>query len=400
MNAVAQTGVSYSCGEVVEDFEDHGTGGGGLGGEGGRGFVSVNDYYERWLGRPKKGKSHYTSRSCGLDDDMRWVWRENLMNDRFRPGGVRRVLVVCLLCGAAGMGAQVIAVAPQPQGAAAGVPLQEARKLIDAGQYEQAATLLKGYLQTENGSAAAHELLAFSEMRLDDAKGSLEEYTRAAAIAHPSAVDLQNVAKDYVLLGDMKDAEHWAVVSLQMDDRDAEGWYVLGRIRFTLQRFQESVECFERSLALLPRSVKAENNLGLSYEGLNRTEDAIAAYRQAIAWQEGEEHPSEQPLLNLGIILVHEEKLAEAKEVLVKAVAIAPNDPRIREQLGHLYLDMKLLPEAEQQLEAAIGLQPKKSALHFLLGKVYHLEGQEAKAKEEFGLSASLSGYHATPETR
>jgi len=339
---------------------------------------------------------------------MRWVWRKRLKNDCFGPSGVRKVLgrgsrqalVLCLVCGAAGMDAQVVPVTPQPQGAVAEVPLQEARKLMDAGQYQQAATLLKGYLQTEKGSAAAHELLAYSDMRLDDAKGSLEEYTRAAAMAHPSAVDLQNVAKDYVLLGDMKDAEHWAVVSLQMDDRDPEGWYVLGRIRFTLQRFQASVECFERSLALLPRSVKAENNLGLSYEGLNRTEDAIAAYRQAIAWQEGVEHPSEQPLLNLGIILVHEEKLAEAKEVLVKAVAIAPNDPRIREQLGHLYLDMKLLPEAEQQLEAAIELQPKKPALHFLLGKVYHLEGQEAKAEREFALSASLSGYHATPDTR
>ena len=312
--------------------------------------------------------------------------------------GAREVLLVGLLCGSGRVWAQVIPAAPQPQGVAAEAPLRDARKLIDAGEFQQAATLLKGYLQTEKGSAAAHELLAYSELRLNDAKDSLEEYTRAAAITHPSAEDLQNVAKDYVLLGDMKDAEHWALVAVQMDERDAEGWYVLGRIRFTLQRFQEAAACFERSLVLLPRSVKAENNLGLSYEGLNRTDDAIAAYRQAIAWQEGVEHPSEQPLLNLGIILIHQEKLADAKEVLVKAVAIAPGDPRIREELGHLYLDLKMLPEAKQQLEAAIALEPKKPALHFLLGKVYHQEGQEAKAKAEFVLSAQLSGYHATPE--
>ncbi len=290
--------------------------------------------------------------------------------------------------------------APVPQGEAAEAAVKEARRLMEAGEFPRAATLLKGYLATEKGSAAAHTMLAYSEMRMGDAKDSLEEYTRAAAIAKPSATDLQNVAKDYVLLGDMKDAEHWAVVAVQMDDRDAEGWYVLGRIRFTLQRFQEAVTCFERSLVLLPGSVKAENNLGLSYEGLNRTDDAIAAYRRAIAWQEGTAHPSEQPLLNLGIILVHQEKLAEAKEVLVMAVAIAPKDPRIREQLGHLYLDLKMLPEAEEQLAAAIALEPKKPALHFLLGKVYHQEGQEAKAKAEFEESARLSGYHASPETR
>jgi Flp pilus assembly protein TadD len=291
-----------------------------------------------------------------------------------------------------------IPAAPQPQGAVAVVPLEAARRLIAAGDFKQAVLVLKGYLQTEDGSAEAHELLASCYLLLNDPKNSLEEYTRAATIERPTAVDLQNVAKDYVLLGDFKDAERWAMVSLQMDDRDAESWYVLGRIRFTLQRFQEAVDCFQRSLVLSPRSVKAENNLGLSYEGLNRLEDAVAAYRQAIALQAGDAHPSEQPLLNLAIILVHQEKLAEAKELLTRAVAIAPNDARIREQLGHLYLQLNALPQAEEQLKAAIALDGKKPALHFLLGKVYHQEGEEAKAKVEFGISAKLSGYHSTSE--
>jgi Flp pilus assembly protein TadD len=285
----------------------------------------------------------------------------------------------------------------QPTGAAQ-ASLREAQKLIDAAEFGHAAIVLKGYLQTEPGSAAAHEMLAYTDLRLDDAKSSLEEYTRAAAIARPSPADLQNVAKDYVLLGDIADAERWAISSVRMDERDPEGWYVLGRIRFTLQRFQEAVDCFKRSLVLLPRSVKAENNLGLSYEGLNRTDAAIAAYRQAIAWEQDEAHPSEQPLLNLGIILVHQEKLAEAKDLLTKAVAIAPSDPRIREQLGHLYLQLRMLPDSEQQFKAAIALEPKKPELHFLLGKVFHEEGQEQKAHAEFALSAKLSGYKATPE--
>ena len=316
---------------------------------------------------------------------------------RYRESWVTLLMTIVCACGAAT--AQIPA-APQPQGVVAQAPLQDAKKLIDAGKFQQAATLLKGYLQTERGSVAAHEMLAYSELRMDDAKDSLQQYTLAAAIAHPSAVDLQNVAKDYVLLGDMADAEHWAVVSVQADERDPDGWYVLGRIRFTLQRFQEAANCFQRSLVLSPRSVKAENNLGLSYEGLNRTEDAIAAYQQAIRWQQDESHPSEQPLLNLSIILVHQNKLAEAKELLTKAAAIAPHDPRIREQLGHLYLQLNLLPEAEQEFKAAIALQPKKPALHFLLGKVYHQEGMEQKAKAEFALSSELSGYHATSENQ
>ena len=305
-------------------------------------------------------------------------------------------LVVFGMAAASGLAGQVPD-APKPQIAAGHATLAEARSLIEAGKFQQAKAELGDYLSRDDKSAEAHALLAVTLQQLDDPKGSLVEYTKSAAIQRPSSVDLENVAKDYVLLGDMASAEHWAKVATELDPRDPEAWYALGRIRFTAQRFQEAADCFARSLALAPRSVKAENNLGLSYEGLNRQDDAIAAYRQAIAWQQNEPHPSEQPLLNLGILTGRQGKLEEAQQLLEKASALAPQDPRIREELGHVYLDRKMLPEAEAQLQAAIQLDPKKSSLHFLLGRVYHLEGREDQAKTQFAISSSLSGYKATP---
>lgn len=323
-------------------------------------------------------------------------------NDRVRSGALHRGWAGVLLCVALGGSAYSqaqIPSGPVPQGAATQPGVEAAQRQMAAGDFKGAAAALSKEIAGGMGSAAAHAMLAYCDLRLDDPRKSLEEYTKAAAIEKPSAVDLQNVAKDYVLLGDTASAEHWMMVAVQMNDRDPEAWYGLGRIRFTMQHFQEAADCFERSLVLLPRNSKVENNLGLAYEGLNRTDDAIAAYRKAIEWQQKEEHPSEQPLLNLGIILLHQEKLTEAESLLTQAVAIAPHDPRIREQLGHLYLQLNRLPEAQQQLEEAIAQEPKASALHFLLGKVYHLEGQEVKAKLEFKVAAELSGYHSTPET-
>jgi Flp pilus assembly protein TadD len=187
-------------------------------------------------------------------------------------------------------------------------------------------------------------------------------------------------------------------LAVRMDPKNAEAWYGLGRIRYTQQCFQEAATCFERSLVLDPRSVKAKNNLGLSYEGLNRTDDAISAYRQAIEWQQGSAHPSEQPLLNLGIALLHQGKLPEAEQLLTQAAAIAPRDANIREQLGHLYLQTRELPKAQAQFEQAVALSPKNPALHFLLGRVYRAEGEDKKAKAEFARSEELSGYRSTPE--
>jgi Flp pilus assembly protein TadD len=286
------------------------------------------------------------------------------------------------------------------QAEAAGSTLEQVKELMDVGEFQQAASALSTFLKSDQNSAKAHNLLAYCLLRLNDPKGSLAEYTRSAALARPNSTDLQNVAKDYALLNDLSDADHWMSLAVTMDAKDPEAWYGLGRIRFTQQRFQEAANCFERALVLDPRSVKAENNLGLSYGGLNRTEDAISAYRKAIEWQQGRPHPSEQPLLNLGIELLHQGKMPEAEQLLTQAVAIAPHDPNIREQLGHLYLQMKEFPKAQEQFQQAISLSPENPSLHFLLGRVYRAEGKDSKAQEEFARSEALSGYRATPDIR
>lgn len=305
-------------------------------------------------------------------------------------------LVVCL-CWSKSILSQV-PTAPLPQAQAAASTLQAAQKLIDDGQFKQAADALQAFLRTGQRSAPAHSMLAYCMLRMDDPKDSLVEYTRSAAIEQPSSTDLQNVAKDYALLSDLPDADHWMTLAAQMSPNDPEAWYGLGRIRYSQQRFQDAVDYFQHTLALDPQSVKAENNLGLSYEGLNRLTDAIAAYRKAVLWQQGSLHPSEQPLLNLGIVLLHQGSLQESEGLLTQAVSIAPHDAKIREQLGHLYLQLNELGKAQMQFEQAIALNPKNPSLHFLLGRVYRAEGDEQKAKIEFARSAALSGYHSTPD--
>lgn len=307
------------------------------------------------------------------------------------------MLLVFALCFASEGFAQ-IPVLPAPLPDATGSSLQPIHRLMDAGEFKQAASALDSLLARNPNSATAHALLAYCLLRLDDPKRSLAEYTRSAALARPSSTDLQNVAKDYALLDDLPDADHWMSLAVKMDRKDPEAWYGLGRIRFTQQRFQDAVDCFQRALALDPTSVKAENNLGLSYEGLNRLDDAITAYRNAIQWQQGTPHPSEQPLLNLGIVLLHQGRLPQAEQLLTQAAQIAPKDPNICEQLGHLYLQTHQFPQAQAQFEQAIALNPKNPSLHFLLGRVYRAEGEDQKAKAEFARSEALSGYRSTPD--
>lgn len=264
---------------------------------------------------------------------------------------------------------------------------------MSAGDFKQAEALLRAHLVTEPRSAAALYLLGYALLRQNKPAESLGEYTRAAAIQTPSADQLRSVGQDYVLLGDYDDAARWLLRSVQLAPGDPESWYSLGRLRYSQQQFSEAADCFEHTLRLAPGSVKAENNLGLAYEGLNRLDEAVAAYRRAIAWQDAgpPKKASEQPLLNLGIVLVHQANAAEALPLLLRASAIAPGDPRVHEQLGQLYLLQGNYLEAEKHLETANRLDPQKSNLHFLLGQAYRRLGRQQEAKTEFEAAARLA---------
>lgn len=105
---------------------------------------------------------------------------------------------------------------------------------------------------------------------------------------------------------------------------------------------------------------------------------------------------SEQPRLNLAIDLIHRDRLSEALPLLKEAAATSPSDPKIYEQLGHLYLQQGRLPEAQSSLSRAVELSPGSPALHFLLGQVYRRQGLDEEAKTEFACSAQLSGTHSS----
>jgi len=273
--------------------------------------------------------------------------------------------------------------------------LAAARAQLASGDFRGAAATLRAEVGKEDRSAEAHSLLGYTLLRLNEPKESLAEYTRTAQLRTPSAEELRNVANDYALLDDFNDADRWMNRSLQMNDRDPETWYDLGRIRYTLQRFEEAANCFQKALVLEPKSVKAADNLALAYEGLNRNAEAIEEYRLALEWQKDSLHPSEQPMLNLATLMIFDGQEKGALPLLQHAVAIAPKNPKIHEQLGHVYLHLEELPAAQREFETAVALSPDHAAYHFLLGQAYRRQGEKEKAKVEFDRAAALDGTHS-----
>jgi len=302
--------------------------------------------------------------------------------------------------------------------------LGEAKSFLQRGMLSEAERAVRQYLDRQPKSAEGHFLLGYilfieiqgkasqeesrGEVRGHDpdailskfsdkqARASLAEFTEGAKYHLPNGFDLKVIALDYVLLRDFVDAEKWLTRSLEWNPKDSEAWYHLGRTKYNLQRFREAINAFEHCLEIDPKNVQAEDNVGLSYAGLLQTDEAIAAFRTAIAWQAHSNIKDPGPFIDLGSLFLDQNRVEEAVPYFLQAVEISPQDPRVHGELGKAYFRLRQLAKAQTEMEKAVELAPRSAPFHYVLGQIYQKQGLKDKAKREFDRTAALTAPDST----
>jgi tetratricopeptide (TPR) repeat protein len=277
--------------------------------------------------------------------------------------------------------------------------LAGAKALVDQGKSSEAERAVRRYLEAHQSSADAHYLLGYVLFREQNPRASLDEYAEGARYRAPAALDLEVIGCDYFLMEDYDAADKWLTKSVALDPRAATARYYLGRAKYNEKHFEEAAGAFTECLRLDSNNVKAADNLGLAYEGLGKIEDALAAYRKAIAMDAGASAHELGPYLNLGTLLVENYQPSDALPYLERAAQMAPRDARVDRELGKAYLLLNRLEQAQPQLEKAVELQPENAAGHFLLAQVYRKRGMEERARAETDRFTALTGAHASPDT-
>jgi tetratricopeptide (TPR) repeat protein len=225
-------------------------------------------------------------------------------------------------------------------------------------------------------------------------KESLETYSRAAALQKPNPMQLRSVALNYVQLNDYQDAIHWLRIALGMQPDNIDILYSLGRCLYTENDLPRAEAAFTRVLQLQPDHLKAQENLGLTYDGQNKPELAEKALRTAAEWADQRHVKDEWPYIDFGSLLLDRSRAAEAVPVLEKAVAIAPQSAVAHERLGRALLGVGKPADAVGELQKAASLDPQNPKVHFELGRAYRDSGQAEKARVEFDISKQLYGTH------
>jgi tetratricopeptide (TPR) repeat protein len=135
-------------------------------------------------------------------------------------------------------------------------------------------------------------------------------------------------------------------------------------------------ETLEKALAQLPADTDLQSEMAMLCEKLGRYDQMESLLRGMMKAKPTDPHPYNA----LGYSLADRKvRLSEARELILKAVQLAPRDPFIQDSLGWLEYRAGNLPEALRILEAAFKARPDAEiAAH--LGEVLWVLGQTDKA--------------------
>ena len=155
----------------------------------------------------------------------------------------------------------------------------------------------------------------------------------------------------------------------------------LAKVYLQIEAYAEAVDLYQQVIAIaelngVPRTTtivpdsdlpEAYYGLGLAYTGLEKFENAITAYQQAIVYAPDSAYIHAA----LGSAYASTHRYAEALDAYKVAVALNSSDEMIQHQLGNVYSKRGEHTAAIRHQLQAITLAPQFPAAHYQLGLLY-----------------------------
>ena len=173
--------------------------------------------------------------------------------------------------------------------------------------------------------------------------------------------------------------EQFRQILLQNPD-SASAHMLLGRALDGLERTPEAIAEFQAAARISPREPSVHFGLGYLYWESSQYNQAKEEFNAELAI----DPKHAEAIAYLGDIALKNNDPGAALPLLKKATDLR-NDIRFTYiDLGAIYADKKMYPEATKALQRAVELDRTQSDAHYRLAKVYKAMGNEPQAQQEF----------------
>jgi tetratricopeptide (TPR) repeat protein len=164
-------------------------------------------------------------------------------------------------------------------------------------------------------------------------------------------------------------------------DYEAEGLKALDA-----KQYEQAAQLFSQAIQADPKDYAAHFHLALAYSLLGKDAEAIPEYQKTLDLKPG----LYQAELNIGMLLLRDQRAKEAKPYLDAAVEAKPKEFRPQYYLAEALSAAGDASAAEAHYQAAAELDPKSAAAHLGLGRAQAKQNRLAEAAEHFRKAAEL----------
>ena len=169
---------------------------------------------------------------------------------------------------------------------------------------------------------------------------------------------------------------------VELVNREEEIWIGL----LSNGRYEELVNYLKMRIKINPNYAMTHFYLGLAYERLSRSNEAIEAYKGAIRIE-----PDDSDFYyNLGVSYIRLGNHNEAIKAFKQTVRIKPDDAEALLNLGYSYGELSRDKEAIKAYEQAIRIKPNFAEAHYNLGEAYLKTKKKKKAIEQYEILKNL----------
>ncbi len=257
--------------------------------------------------------------------------------------------------------------------------MKEANAYFEKQDYDKAKIQLKNAIKLDPKSIDAHQLLAKTNLKLENAQEAFSTLLRLEQLDSENLETKIQLASFYLLAKKRIEAEKRIEAVLAKDPNNIQALYLhAGVLAAKKEEIKNIKQVYEKIIELDPKQSKALLVLARIYQAQGESGKAEANIKKAVEVDPGN--------INLYKALfgfyISQKAFDSARNVLEDLIRQKPNDFEPQIMLANFYSARQENIKAEAAFIKAVDLAPENVTPHMLIARFYNSIGQPEKAEE------------------